>query len=335
METLFTSQHSPNALTKCNNVMCVTCIKPFLFKRRRSFSSNRASAKSPVSDLPVGKKASPASVLREVTSPWHTAAEAPNGWHVYTYVKKGYRFNLGWPGATKSVFWSSHNEFWNVWTDFVPLVFFLSMAACTWSHEVYQHHLDKSQQQAILWTLLGTVFQHACSLFAHTYECVDVTWNYRVWFLDYYGIATNATWNILILSLMAYRDQVESWWTELSYLTAALTTFGMYLTFQSLNSSTPARAQKLVGWYMKLFMVLNCILTLCVGRMPGCTSSMYALIFFLVGYFIKESCSPECILGAGSCDCMPWHSHCLWHLCAFAAQLCYCYLYLVWAGIWT
>lgn len=116
---------------------------------------------------------------------------------------------------------------------------------------------------------------------------------------------------------------------------AALTTFGMYLTFQSLNSSTPARAQKLVGWYMKLFMVLNCILTLCVGRMPGCTSSMYALIFFLVGYFIKESCSPECILGAGSCDCMPWHSHCLWHLCAFAAQLCYCYLYLVWAGIWT
>ncbi|KAK3286831.1 hypothetical protein CYMTET_5634 [Cymbomonas tetramitiformis] len=243
MDTLFTSQHSPNALTKCNGVVCVACIKPFVFKRRRSFSVNRAAAKAPVSEIPVDKKASSESLLREVTSRWQKAAEAPNGWHVYKYVKKGYRFNLGWPGATKSVFWSSHNEFWNVWTDFVPLVFFLSITAFTWSHEVYQNHLDKSQQQALMWTLLGTVFQHVCSLFAHTYECVDVAWNSRVWFLDYYGIAINATWNTLILSLMAHRSQVESWWTELTCLTLALTMFGLYFTFQSLKSSTPARAQ--------------------------------------------------------------------------------------------
>ena len=40
---------------------------------------------------------------------------------------------------------------------------------------------------SLLMTLAGTVLQHACSLFSHTFTCISARLSHTVWFVDYAG----------------------------------------------------------------------------------------------------------------------------------------------------
>merc|ERR1712232_1302463 len=60
-------------------------------------------------------------------------------------------------------------------------------------------------------TVLATAFQHATSLFAHTFTCVSARASRVVWYVDYAGILLNFLWNAPALAIIL-QPSIAGWW---------------------------------------------------------------------------------------------------------------------------
>ena len=49
----------------------------------------------------------------------------PLTWKTKPFVKSGYRFNIGCNACLYSIIRRDHNDFFEIWSDLLPLIFFL------------------------------------------------------------------------------------------------------------------------------------------------------------------------------------------------------------------
>jgi hypothetical protein len=104
---------------------------------------------------------------------------------------RGFRCNYSFTQAAISAFDPRQNEFWNVITDILPLCFFFAAMIDTVRNEPSFHAAPTAIQVSLVSTFFFTILQHACSLFAHMFQCVSPRLSHAVWFVDYAGIVLN------------------------------------------------------------------------------------------------------------------------------------------------
>ena len=95
--------------------------------------------------------------------------------------------------AAASAFLPSSNEFMNCLTEVLPAIFF-SAAAIALAVDIHAAGANDEMatlRQSVLGTLLGTILQHLCSLFAHAGHRLSARLSHSIWFVDYAGILLN------------------------------------------------------------------------------------------------------------------------------------------------
>lgn len=252
-------------------------------------------------------------------------------------------------GAVFSSFLPSSNEFWNVATEVLPLLFFIAAGFAL--HWAPRDASTAAIQQAVLGTIWSTVLQHACSLIAHVGFRASARLSHSIWFIDYSGILLNFIWNTPPL-VFAMAPSLEVFWPAWcltnQLATALLMGGGLWLTCTSpLPRVTDADGAGVSFFTVFLrspsavaLLLLTCgVSLLATALVPvfGCVAHRicFAVLPTLgVSLAVKILGFPERWIGksegaaSGSATNADlsyslFHSHSLWHLGVWAVQLLY------------
>ena len=269
-------------------------------------------------------------------------AAVPLAWDLDATKLNGFRIDLTWRKAALSVVDTSHNEFWNLWTDVVPLLTFAASCLHVCSEGPPPQPASADLYYAIVATIAATVFQHAASLFAHTFFCVSARLSHAIWFIDYAGIFLEFVWNAPVMALIAQPSLSSSGWLPWWNAVNVLATIGLLgaaafvvLTY-SPPASTGAERQPTVGFFesmclygaysavpsVGLLVVPNFGLTMLAAHRVD--ASLHAVApLMLLSLLIKGSRFPERFAKPGTFDFSILHSHALWHVCVYVVQNMY------------
>ena len=253
--------------------------------------------------------------------------------------------------AVFSSFFPSSNEFWNVHTEVVPLLFFLAAAlSIRWTASA---PATATIQQAIEGTLWGTTLQHACSLFAHVGYRASARLSHAIWYVDYAGILLNFVWNSppLFFAMAPWLEALWPAWYHMNLLTTALIMGGgLWLACtqpipavrDGSGSETSFFAVFLRSPAAFVLLLSTCGLSLgATALIPfygtvARSTSMAVLPCLGLSLAIKLSSFPErWLVGVSTASSnssfdlsfSPFHSHSLWHLGVWGVQLLYFYFF--------
>ena len=105
-------------------------------------------------------------------------SEIPPGYNLDLSKSSHFRVNFSVGQAAASALDPSHNEFFNLATDIVPLVYFSAEALRLATTADGGSGLDRggggaapALSEAVRMCIFATVLQHATSLFSHTFSC--------------------------------------------------------------------------------------------------------------------------------------------------------------------
>lgn len=249
------------------------------------------------------------------------------------------------------------NEFWNVFTEILPILH-LGLVALELAGVLdLGHDLSGGSPQlrrAVIGTLLGAAAQHACSLVAHAGRSVSPRLSHSIWYVDFAGIFINNVWNVAPLvyviapSLAITMPRLESTMLAASICCSTLLLWlglrqaivykpdggggggirdnGDRVTI--LNFVADAAGGPRYGMLVVLALVLpNAILSVLTGLYVDGRGPL-PLLGFASSFAIKVSNAPNRWARAGFFDFSPLHSHALWHFGVWASQSIYILIYL-------
>ena len=236
----------------------------------------------------------------------------PPGWCAYPHTTTGYRVNLSFRAATRSIFHTNHNEFWMIWTDLLPLCVFVALFVIHW------RQTGVSLASGVH---AGVILSRLCSLVYHVYHCCSLRANQRLIYLDLIGIccmAFGSPWlYAVVYESYSFSDPGFRAYTTILTLQYACCV-GLF-TYAMLSGAHVARQPLLV-------------VLAATGNYPALHHhdplARWAVALFAGGYVLFYTLRfPECAFTAS--DGRIWHSHVLWHLAAAGAQLCFVVLTFV------
>jgi len=172
----------------------------------------RQRSRSPAAPAPHPRSADGTWDVNGREQPLRLLAAMPSAWACDCSKRSGFRCGQTPRQAVRSALSPTHNEFWNILTDLLPMVFFLGAAATmALGYGRAEYAAAPSwQRHSFLLTTTFTAVQHMLSLFAHTFSSVNARLSHTVWLLDYVGIALNFVNNAPAIIFVGF--------PELSYL---------------------------------------------------------------------------------------------------------------------
>ena len=253
--------------------------------------------------------------------------ELPTGWCAYPHTSKGYRVNLSLETATRSMFYSNHNEFWMIWTDVMPLCVFLVLAVA---------HLRQNGFQMSLATGVhtGAILSRLCSCAYHVYNCCSLRANQRLIHLDLIGIccmAFGSPWLYAVANRLETLDDPGF----LAYTGILAVQFACCVGLFAYMLLSNADINGWTKWRQPLLVVLALtgnypVVQLDPSLGPSTTLARWAVFLFLWGYVVFYTLKlPEGLFTRIAFDGSVCNSHVLWHLTAAGAQLCFVAMTLV------
>jgi predicted membrane channel-forming protein YqfA (hemolysin III family) len=236
--------------------------------------------------------------------------QLPTGWCAYAYTRTGYRVNLSFSEATRSVFYWNHNEFWMIWTDVIPLCVFVTLLA------------RARPSSLALGVHLGVIISRLFSCIYHIYNCCSLRASQRLINLDLIGIACMALGSPWLYSL-ANRAHEDVGFMAYTGVLAIFYACCVGLFAHCLFSNGVQRTE----WRQPLLIVLAIIGNYPVIQMDASHTAYLArsaVILFLCGYVVFFTLKfPERCFTHISFDGSLLNSHVLWHMTASGAQLCF------------
>jgi len=271
--------------------------------------------------------------------------DMPRGYCCDCSKFRGHRCDLSAWEALSSSLSPRHNEFWNVLTDVVPLLFFVVAALDTVRVDTAFTASSISLQRGFLATAFFTVLQHACSFVAHTFSACSPRLSHTIWYLDYMGIGLNFMWNAPAAALVALGPNasemdvgpwISGWFAMNACLTGPLVALAVWATVKHEPSKTASWLATAAGSGPAGFLVVALVLlpnlaaTLAAGL--GADTRGLTLLAVLIGSLgVKELHFPEALWpskGSKRFDFSAAHSHVLWHLGVWVVQILYLVMYM-------
>lgn len=265
------------------------------------------------------------------------------GWILDTSKTRGHLVVRGSPSifstSLQAALDPSTNEFWNILTDFLPMIFFIVTAITTSTAP------DGVLQQAVVADAWATAVQHACSMVAHAACHASARLSQAIWYVDYAGIVLNMMWNAPPLAF-SLRAGYEEWWPLWCCLnlTVSVVLLGGAVRLamtKSTATGTQTFAEVMTGGPLACTILSMTIpdLILSVGTplIGGSAAAdrllpLWAICILIAGLTVKQLNIPERFTTtsrgrmAGAFDYSPAHSHSLWHVAVFFCQYSYlCY----------
>jgi predicted membrane channel-forming protein YqfA (hemolysin III family) len=249
-----------------------------------------------------------------------THTELPPGWGAYAHINTGYRVNLAFKDATRSVVRRDHNEFWMIWTDLAPFCVFVAL---------FEIHLRQSaphfpQSSLAAGVHLGAILSRLCSCAYHIYNCCSLRANQRLIHLDHIGIgcmALGSPW----LYAVAYRVHALDDPYFVAYVSVIAIQFAVCTSLCAHLLLSDADVHQRATWCQPLLVVLAFTGNAPVAQMEGASATLAqsAVLLFLWGYAVFYTLRfPEAFFPSIAFDGRMGHSHVLWHLATAGAQLC-------------
>ena len=267
--------------------------------------------------------------------PWLALAAVPQAWEVDTTKLRGFRIKLTWKRAALSIGDPSHNDFFNMMTDLVPLVAVGAVCAQL-CYAGPPRPTSTELHAAIVATTAATTFQHVCSLVGHTFYVCSARLSHAIWFLDFAGILLEFIWNAPAMALVAWPSLGAGgylpWWGAanalLSVAVVGAAAAGVW-SFQPSSGRSVDIAAALcwhgsgLGLLLVLLLIIpNFGLTLLAAREVD--GSLHAVLpLMCAALWVKGAHVPERWAKPGRFDFSLMHSHVVWHLFVCVLQAIY------------
>ena len=236
--------------------------------------------------------------------------------------------------ATRSIFSWKHNEFWNIWTDVMPLIYFANVLL---QHLPLLTADSPVKDQAFIYTVAGTVFQHSVSLVAHTYNCLSMDTSNSIWSVDYAGIGINFLWNTPPLLFILY-PSLEQYWSNIvpfcMYYSVVTVAFALYCSKVSiLGAHKGGVGHWLLAFSFGLPLPACMLSTAWVGWSnlqghPDLWMGRVIAVLLGVAFSIKNNYFPDRHFEPGTLEFTPLTSHVIWHILVWICQRYYFLLYI-------
>jgi predicted membrane channel-forming protein YqfA (hemolysin III family) len=241
------------------------------------------------------------------------AVDLPQGFHAYEYTLTGYRIHYSTKGAILSIFDKRHNEFWMIWTDILPCIYFswLYLQTC-----VSTQHMD----YAIHGLYFGVITSRIFSLSYHIFNCISVKINHSLLYLDMIGIS-----NMVFGTPILYQNVVGNQ----HYSIYVYGIFGLYFTtvFIFLYCAVKQIDIQISYVYCQTLLVSLVVygsIPLWIAPYSHDFMDYYvATIMLTFGYLFYASAIPERFMMLGAADGRIWNSHVIWHNFVTLAQCLY------------
>ena len=237
----------------------------------------------------------------------------PSGWCAYPHTTTGYRVNLSFSAATRSIFYTNHNEFWMIWTDLLPLCVFVALFAIHW-------HQTGGKISLASGVHAGVVLSRLCSCTYHVYNCCSLRANQRLIYLDLIGIccmAFGSPWLFAVAN--GTNNPVFHVYIAILAIQYACCV-GLFARLLLSN----ANMTRWTPWHQPLLVGLAATGNFPALQIHHTPLARLAVAFFVGGYlFFYTLKLPECLFPHIAFDGRIWNSHVLWHLAAAGAQLCF------------
>jgi predicted membrane channel-forming protein YqfA (hemolysin III family) len=264
-----------------------------------------------------------------------TLAELPVGYAVCNpYVTRGYRASTSLTSAALSMFEANHNEFWNIWSDIAPLIYFAHHSRVILGRQRFDQL--GAQDLAFVGAILATVLQHLLSTIAHTFACMSADVSTSIWCLDYAGIGANFGWITTALLLIAVPELTVEW-PSIRCCTAvhSVAVLGLgvalarRLTAKSGGPESNAAGRLLLFFSFPFVLVPHYYLLLQIAR-AGDSKALCIAALLPVGLVVKSLKLPDRWAPKGGVGARlgytPFSSHCIWHLLVWAIQRYYFFI---------
>lgn len=244
-----------------------------------------------------------------------TVDNVPKGWLLYYKTASGYRVNYTLRQAFNSIFASNHNEVWIIWSDIFPFMYFV--------YEFY-HHLQQDMLYIKYGLLFGIMTSKLCSIIYHVFNCVSLTMNQTLLYVDLIGIANMAFGS----PYMYAKIMCVHYYNDNMFLIFCITLFSMYVITVGIYAYF---LYKQIPYYKTKMLSQTLIVILgAIGNLPVFfireydNAFVYANISILSSYFLFYLCAlPERLLAYGATDGKLWNSHVFWHIGVFLSQYWY------------
>lgn len=240
----------------------------------------------------------------------------PKGWLVYYKTTTGYRVHYSIYSALYSIFANNHNEFWKIWTDIFPIMYFI----CQFILYMKIHKIDLKYG-----LYFGIISSRICSLIYHIFNCISLRLNQTLIYIDLIGVANMAFGSPYIFITVFDSDKHLLKYSVLLLFTYCITVYVyLYMFFKNIP-------------YHKTHFISQCLIVSLgiIGNAPlfymiytqeyRYSEYEYASIVILFSYITFYLFNiPERFLCTGASDGKLWNSHVLWHIGVSVTQ----YLYL-------
>ena len=242
--------------------------------------------------------------------------ELPYSFHAYEYTISGYRLNYSFKKAILSLFDSRHNEFWMIWSDIFPCMYF---CMC------YSNLLMSEYCLRIEFHLLyfGLITSRACSAIYHIFNCLSCDIQNRLIYLDLIGISNMAlSTPVIYLSVfnkVSYNDFYITFMFSNYALSLCVFMYSMIFNVSIKNVMPYCQA-------ILVFMAfIACSPFVFVNLNMQLWNYYVSMIVLSFGFVIYITNFPERLMNLGAADGRIWNSHVLWHCFVSLSQYFYIY----------
>ena len=265
----------------------------------------------------------------------------PATWACDCSKRSGFRCGQTPAQAIRTALSPRHNEFYNILTDLLPMVFFFGAAAASalgYGRPAYDA-APSWLRHSFLLTTTFTAIQHLLSLFAHTFSSVSAQLSHTVWLLDYVGIALNFVNNAPAITFVSFPELSYLWpcWLAVNLMVSAVLIIGAAWLVATCDPSaegfpsslfdlifdfsTPGAAM-VSATVVGLLFLPNGFGTIIAGFVADWRCGAIVACLFS-GIVVKQRHIPERWLAPGRLDLSVMHSHCVWHFMVWALQVGY------------
>jgi predicted membrane channel-forming protein YqfA (hemolysin III family) len=242
------------------------------------------------------------------------AEDLPVGFHAYEYTLTGYRVHYSPTKALLSLFDTRHNEFWMIWSEIFPCMYFCMG---------YAKHL--TTDSCCEWTMhalyFGLITSRVCSATYHIFNCVSTKMHNRLIYLDLIGISNMAiTTPVFYLNTIGYNEYYHIYITSIaSMYLFSLSVFIYNMMYNVAIDKSIVYCQALLV-FMTIF---TCTPMMFAGINMHACNYYISVSFLTAGFLLYSTRLPERLMRLGSADGKIWNSHVIWHCFVSIAQYYY------------
>jgi predicted membrane channel-forming protein YqfA (hemolysin III family) len=254
--------------------------------------------------------------------------EIPDGWPPYPLIESGYRCNLGWLRSFLTIFQTSHNEVWYIWTDLGPLLLFLIIAIY---HINTNRFINADNNLRLLeyGVLIGIITCRATSTFYHIFNCVNLWTSQHLIQVDLIGIASTCLASPYFY-ILGNQNSADIVFDEnfVSFCTILFSIQGI-ATIMFLSNMIFGESRITLLLEQPILCAIAAYgnwsgVRIIMSKAPfvlraHCAAAIISLVLGYVICFLWKY--PERLFPPGTSDGKLWNSHSIWHIMLFICQL--------------